>query len=98
MTRLELHHQTGRRAEVFLRLRPMLTGVADAAPLAIELKTSEGALRTALHRLRARFADELRAEIADTLADPTPEAIADELRDLFAALGGCIPGTMRQLL
>ena len=34
-----------------------------------------------------QVADELRAEIADTLDDPTPEAIADELRDLFAVLG-----------
>ena len=31
--------------------------------------------------------DEGRAEIAEILEDPTSEAIADELRDLFAALG-----------
>ncbi len=89
MGRLERHYQ-GSRAETFQRLKPILTSEPEAArfaQLAVDLKTTEGALRTAVHRLRARFADELRAEIAETLDDPTPEAIADELRDLFAALG-----------
>ena len=88
--RLEGHYQAGGRGETFRRLKPILTTEPEAArfaQLAIELNTTEGALRTAVHRLRGRFADELRAEIAETLDDPTPEAIADELRDLFAALG-----------
>jgi RNA polymerase sigma-70 factor (ECF subfamily) len=90
MERLERHYQAGGRVEIFRRLKPILTSEPEAArltQLSTELKTTEGALRTAVHRLRARFADELRAEIAETLDDPTPEAIADELRDLFAALG-----------
>jgi hypothetical protein len=89
MGRLERHYQ-GSRAEVFQRLKPILTNEPEAArfaQLATEWKTTKGALRTALHRLRARFAEELRLEIAETLDDPTPEAIADELRDLFSALG-----------
>ena len=90
MSRLERHYQARGRGETFQSLKPILTGEPDAARLdrlAAELRTTVGALRTAVHRLRARFADELRAEIAETLDDPTPEAIADELRDLFAALG-----------
>jgi DNA-directed RNA polymerase specialized sigma24 family protein len=90
MTRLERHYQSGGRGETFQRLKPILTSDSDVArfaQFAIDLKTTEGALRTAVHRLRARFAEELHAEIAETLEDPTPEAIADELRDLFAALG-----------
>ena len=90
MGRLERHYQAGNRGETFRRLKPILTSDPEAdrfAQLAAELKTTEGALRTALHRLRARFADELRAEIAETLDDPTPEAIAEELRGLFSALG-----------
>ena len=90
MGRLERHYRAGGRGETFLRLKPILTAGSDAARfarLATELNTTEGALRTAVHRLRARFADELRAEIAETLDDPTPEAVADELRDLFSALG-----------
>ena len=90
LERLEIHYQAGGRGETFRRLKSILTtepAAAGFAQLAIELNTTEGALRTAMHRLRGRFADELRAEIAETLDDPTPEAIADELRDLFAALG-----------
>jgi len=88
--RLESHYRTGERAEVFRRLKPILTAEPDAArfaQLAAELNTTGGALRTAMHRLRGRFAQELRIEIAETLGDPSPEAIAEELRDLFAALG-----------
>lgn len=90
MGRLDQHYLAGGRGEVFERLKPILTADPDAArfaQLASELNTTEGALRTAVHRLRARFADTLRAEIAETLDDPTPEAIAGELRDIFAALG-----------
>lgn len=88
MGRLEQHYLAGGRDEVFRRLKPILTGEPDAArfaQLATELGMTGGALRTALHRLRARLADELRAEIGETLNDPSPEAITDELRDLFAA-------------
>jgi hypothetical protein len=90
MGRLEILYRAGGRGETFRRLKPILTAEPEAARfarLAIELNTTEGALRTAVHRLRARFADELRAEIAETLDDPNPGAIADELQDLFAALG-----------
>ena len=90
MGRLDRHYQPGGRGETYRRLKPILTAEPDAAgftQLAAELNTTEGALRTALHRLRSRFADGLRAEIAETLDDPTHEAIADELRDLFSALG-----------
>jgi DNA-directed RNA polymerase specialized sigma24 family protein len=88
--RIERHYQSRGRGETFRRLKPILTAEPDAARfarLAAELKTTEGALRTAVHRLRARVGEELRAEIAETLDDPTPEAIAEELRGLFSALG-----------
>jgi hypothetical protein len=48
---------------------------------------TEGHLRVALHRLRARFAAALRAEVAATLRDADDQAVAEELQDLFAALG-----------
>jgi RNA polymerase sigma-70 factor (ECF subfamily) len=44
----------------------------------------EGALRTAVHRLRQRFGALLRAEIAETISNP--EDIDDELRHLFQLL------------
>ena len=45
-----------------------------------------GALKVAVHRLRRRFRELLKAEIAQTL--DASEAIDDEMRQLFAALGG----------
>jgi len=40
------------------------------AALAHEMNTSEGALKVTIHRLRKRYRDLFRQEIADTLADP----------------------------
>ena len=88
--RLEQSYATGGRLETFQRLKPILTGQPDQPTLdqvAAALNLTNGAVRTALHRLRTRFGAELRSEIADTLAEPSPEAIAEEIRDLFAALG-----------
>src|SRR5205823_181950 len=49
-----------------------------------ELGLSEQAVKVAVHRLRKRYGELLRAEIAQTVA--TPEEVQDELRDLFAAV------------
>jgi RNA polymerase sigma-70 factor (ECF subfamily) len=57
--------------------------VADAAA---DLGLSEGAVKTAAHRLRRRYRELLREEIAQTVA--SPEEVDDEIRSLFAALGG----------
>ncbi len=87
--RLEELYEASGRGEWFRRLRPVLASDPDAmryAPLAAELGMTEGSARVAVHRLRARFAVELRAEIAATLKDTSPAAVDDELRDLFAAL------------
>jgi hypothetical protein len=61
--------------------------VAPHAEVARALGTTPGAVQVALGRMRARFAAALRERIAATLDDPTPEAVADEINDLFAALG-----------
>jgi RNA polymerase sigma-70 factor (ECF subfamily) len=54
------------------------------ATLASEMKTSEGALKVAVHRLRKRYRELLRQEIADTVADPAD--VDSELQSLVAAL------------
>jgi len=54
------------------------------AVLAGEMKTSEGALKVAVHRLRKRYRELFRQEIADTVADPAD--VDSELRSLAAAL------------
>ena len=70
----------------FERLKVFLLGQADApyATLAREMNTSEGALKVAIHRLRKRYRELFRQEIADTVADPTE--VESELRHLAAVL------------
>jgi RNA polymerase sigma-70 factor (ECF subfamily) len=74
------------RPEHFERLKLFLLGGSDApyAELAREMKTSEGALKVAIHRLRKRYRDLFRQEIADTVANP--EDVESELRFLAAVL------------
>jgi RNA polymerase sigma-70 factor (ECF subfamily) len=74
------------RPEHYERLKVFLLGQSDApyAALAQELNTSEGALKVAIHRLRKRYRELFRQEIADTVADP--REVESELRYLAAAL------------
>jgi len=76
------------RPEHFERLKVFLLGYSDApyAVLAHELNTSEGALKVAIHRLRKRYRELFRQEIADTVADPAE--VESELRFLAAVLTG----------
>ena len=72
--------------EHFERLKVFLLGHSDApyAALAREVNTSEGALKVAIHRLRKRYRELFRQEIADTVADPAE--VESELRYLAAVL------------
>jgi len=74
------------RPEHFERLKVFLLGQSDApyAALARDMNTSEGALKVAIHRLRKRYRELFRQEIADTVADP--EEVESELRYLAAVL------------
>jgi RNA polymerase sigma factor (sigma-70 family) len=74
------------RAEHFDRLKVFLLGQSDTSytALAREMNTSEGAIKVAVHRLRKRYRDLFRQEIADTVADPAQ--VESELRFLAAAL------------
>jgi len=78
-----------REEKDFGRWKPFLGLRSDHLPyaqIARECGISEGAARVAAHRLRKRFRQRLREEIALTLAD---ERQADEeMRALFAALSG----------
>lgn len=74
------------RPEHFDQLKTFLLGKSNAtyAALALEMNTSEGALKVAVHRLRKRYRELFRLEIADTVADPGE--VESELRFLAAAL------------
>jgi DNA-directed RNA polymerase specialized sigma24 family protein len=89
--RLERHYAETGRSQLFRSLKPLVsshTDVASRAAAAAELGVTEGTLRVALHRLRARFAAGLREEVAATLQDTSEQGIEEELRGLFAVLGG----------
>ena len=76
------------KARLFERSKDFLTAGRDAIPYAEASRAAgmdEGALRVAVHRLRKRYRELLREEVAQTLTDPAE--IEDELRGLFEALG-----------
>ena len=75
--------------DAFEILKPWLSGNADSptqtqAQAARKLGLSDGAFRLALHRLRRRFREEVKAEIAKTV--PHPGEIPDELNHLITAV------------
>ena len=79
---------TGRR-ELFDQLKPLLLvegGGESYRQAAAVLGLSEGAVKVAVHRVRQRFREAVRAEIAQTVA--TPAEVDGELRCLMAAMSG----------
>jgi RNA polymerase sigma factor (sigma-70 family) len=77
------------KAALFAELKGGLAQARAALPyaeLAARLKLSEGALRVAMHRLRQRYREVLRAEIAHTVNEPGE--VEEELRYLFRVLSG----------
>jgi RNA polymerase sigma factor (sigma-70 family) len=61
-------------------------GEISYAEVAAALGLSEGAARVTVHRLRKRFREVFRAEIAHTVA--SPEEIEEEVRYLMSVLAG----------
>jgi hypothetical protein len=56
------------------------------AALAQDLATTEGALRVAVHRLREHYRDRLRAEVAQTVSNPSE--VDAELHYLIGVISG----------
>ena len=89
LRRLREEYVRDGKQKLFEQLKPTLTEASRTvayAEIARRLDTTEGAVKVAVHRLRQRYREVLRAEIADTVA--SPEEVEDELRNLFAALAG----------
>ncbi len=75
------------KAAQFDRLRVYLIGERGGPPhdlTAAELGMTPGAVKVAVHRMRQRYRELLRDEIAQTVEGP--EQIDEEIRQLFAAL------------
>jgi RNA polymerase sigma factor (sigma-70 family) len=89
LNRLRQEFANEGKAKIFEALKFTLTaerGTTPYADLATTLGLSEGAVKVSVHRLRQRYREVLRAEIADTVG--TAGEVEEELRHLFAALSG----------
>lgn len=86
LNELRTEYAEGGKEKLFDVLKGTLTGDGAAyRELGVKLNLTEGAVKVAVHRLRQRYRDKLRAVIAETV--DTPADVDDEIRDLFAALG-----------
>jgi RNA polymerase sigma-70 factor (ECF subfamily) len=87
LTQLQEEYVRTGKGTVFDRLKEYLTGEKGRPPYAqaaLELEMTEGAVKVAVHRLRHRYRELLRAAIGHTVADAAD--IDDELLNLFAAV------------
>ena len=64
---------------------PLLTVSSKVKAKSVSRET-EGAVKVAVHRLRKRYGELVRAEIAKTVTDPSDVEV--EMRHLVAALRG----------
>jgi len=83
---LAAEHDTPDLRMQFEVLKPSLTGGGSQAELASRLGLNEGAVKVAIHRLRKRFRERVKAEIAQTVADPAQ--VREELSYLVTVLAG----------
>jgi RNA polymerase sigma-70 factor (ECF subfamily) len=89
MVALEAECRAQGKEALVNHLRPWLlgeSGYGDQSAAAEALGLSLSALKAAVYRMRARFRQCVKAEVAGTLRDES--IIEDEMRALFAALGG----------
>jgi RNA polymerase sigma-70 factor (ECF subfamily) len=87
MSRLRQECVATGKGDLFARVESSLSGQkgeASYAEIAAVLKMSEGAIKVAVHRLRRRYGELVRDEIAQTVA--TPENADEELNYLFTVL------------
>jgi RNA polymerase sigma factor (sigma-70 family) len=85
---LAAEHATASEAAKFEALKPWLTGDTDnlsQADAAAGLAINEGAVKVAIHRLRRRFRETIKAEISRTVSDRSQ--VDQELRHLVEAMG-----------
>jgi RNA polymerase sigma-70 factor (ECF subfamily) len=75
------------KADLFERLKVFVWGQKNAlsyAEMAAELNMTESAVKVAVHRLRQRYGELLRAEVAQTVS--TPAEVNEELRYLVSVI------------
>jgi RNA polymerase sigma-70 factor (ECF subfamily) len=88
LTALRAEYERAGRKQLADALLPYLTDGAELPPYAVvgdRLAMSEGAVRVAVHRLRRRFREILRQQVADTVH--TADAVDEEMRELIRVVG-----------
>ena len=84
--RLRQEYAASSKQTLYEQLKPLLVGAGPSQhELAQRLGMTEGAVKTAAYRMRSRYAQLLRTEIAETVGDPGE--VDNEIAHLFAALG-----------
>ena len=85
LEQLRVAHESAGKSQLFEELKQfLLPGAPETyAAIAERLNMGEGAVRVAVHRLRTRYREALREEIANTLSNPAD--VDDEIRSLFNA-------------
>ena len=91
LARVRAECSAANKAELFDQLKGMLSGEKDQQPryqeVAARLDMTEAAVKQAARRLRQRYGEFLRMEIAQTVSDPNnPDEIDEEIRYLFRIL------------
>lgn len=89
LARLREEFVAGEKGMLFDELKGFLSAdlpEGSYAGVAARTGFKEGTVKVAVHRLRRRYGELLRTQIADTVDDP--EAVEDELRHLIAVLAG----------
>jgi RNA polymerase sigma-70 factor (ECF subfamily) len=87
IARLRAEYAVSERAELFTALEPYLAGDRAAPPYAAvsaRLNLGISGIKMAVQRMRRRFGELLRQEIAPTVGQP--EEVDEEIRALFATL------------
>lgn len=85
MAKLRAEFEKKGSLQTFEILKGCLDGKEGVRPdMAARLGLTEGALKVAVHRLRARYREVLRAEIAETVASPAE--VDEEMRHLVHVL------------
>jgi RNA polymerase sigma-70 factor (ECF subfamily) len=87
VSKLEVEFAAAGKGRQFELLKRAITGEGDIEyePIAAELRMSTEAVRQAASRLRKRYRELLRAEVAATVAEPGD--VDDEIRSLLGILG-----------
>ena len=85
LARLRAEFEAADKARLFEELKvAIIDGAAPCGEIAARLGLSESTVKSAAHRLRLRYRELVRGEIADTV--PLSGEIDEELANLFAAL------------